>query len=159
MANADQLAVKVLIGGAGLHASEVPPATVQRMLQLIKAHELVYVVSIPFPKLAVISLYLRLFQTKLCKSALYGTAFVISATALFGVISVFANCRPLPAFWDKSIPQKCTIDPMATMKYYSIPNIATDVVMLIVPIPALYKLNISMLAKVGAACTFLISTV
>ncbi|PVI06860.1 hypothetical protein DM02DRAFT_581367 [Periconia macrospinosa] len=151
--------LKVVLGGAGQHARELPPATVRTMLQLIKTHELIYVISIPFPKLAVISLYLRLFQAKFCRTVLQGTALVISATALFGVVSVFANCRPFHAFWDKSIPELCTFDPMTAMKFYSIPNIATDVVMLIVPIPALYRLNISMLAKVGAACTFLISTV
>ncbi|CAI6338743.1 unnamed protein product [Periconia digitata] len=151
--------LKVVLGGAGQHAKELSPATVRTMLQLIKTHELIYVISIPFPKLAVISLYLRLFQEKFCRTALQGTAVVISATALFGFVSVFANCRPFHAFWDKSIPEQCSFDPMTTMKFYSIPNIVTDVVMLLVPIPALYRLNISMLAKVGAACTFLISTV
>lgn len=157
--NAKDWIVKIFIGGAGQHAKDLPPETIRKMLKLIKVHELVYVISIPFPKLALISLYLRLFQAKYCKITLYMAAFVISATALFGVITVFTNCRPLHAFWDKSIPERCTLDPMTTMKYYSIPNIATDAVMLIVPMPALYKLNISMLAKFGAACTFLISTV
>lgn len=157
--DANSQAVKVVLGGAGQHARELPPTTVRTMLQLIKAHELIYVVSIPFPKLAVISLYLRLFQAKFCKTVLQGTAFVISATALFGIVSVFANCRPFHAFWDKNIPELCTFDPMTAMKFYSIPNIGTDVVMLVVPLPALYRLNISMIEKFGAACTFLVSTV
>ncbi|KAF1955651.1 hypothetical protein CC80DRAFT_549343 [Byssothecium circinans] len=151
--------LKVVIGRAGFHEHDLPPETVRTMLQLIKAHELIYVLSIPFPKLAIIFLYLRLFTSKTSRTLLYFTAFIIAATALFGVVAVFSNCRPFHAFWDRTMEIRCTLDPTMTIRFYSIPNITTDVVMLAMPIPALYKLNVSLLAKVGAAFTFLISTV
>jgi hypothetical protein len=129
------------------------------MLQLIKTHELVYALSIPFPKLAIICLYIRLFTSKISKVLLYATGCIITITALLGVIAVFINCRPFHAFWDRSVPSHCILDSMTTMRFYSIPNIATDVVMLVIPIPALYRLNVGILAKIGAAFTCLISTV
>lgn len=128
------------------------------MLQLIKAHEVIYVLSIPFPKLAILCLYLRLFTARLSRMILYVTGLIIIATALFGFLATFANCRPFHAFWDRSVPQSCTMNPMAAFRYYSIPNIVTDVVILTLPLPALWRLQVSILSKVGVGFTFFVST-
>jgi hypothetical protein len=128
------------------------------MLQLIKAHEVIYVLSMPFPKLAILCLYLRLFTARLSRTILYVTALIIVATAVFGFVATFSNCRPFHAFWDLSIEATCTMDVMTTFRFYSIPNIVTDAAMILLPIPALYRLNVSMLAKVGVGFTFFICT-
>jgi hypothetical protein len=146
------------MGGAGYHAQSLPSMTVEIMLQLVKVHEVIYVLSIPFPKLAILCLYLRLFTTRISKAVLYATGSIVIATALFGIVAIFFNCRPLNAFWNHSIQAKCTMDVMTTFRFYSIPNIATDVVMIVLPVPALYKLNVSTLAKVGVGLTFFICT-
>lgn len=141
-----------------MHAHTLQPETIRHMLQLIKAHELVYVFAIPFPKLAILCLYLRLFTAKLSTSILYATGIVIIGTALFGFVSAFSNCRPFHAFWDRSVQAQCSMDVMTVFRFYSIPNIVTDVVLLIIPIPALYRLKVSKLAKVGVVLTFVVST-
>jgi len=128
------------------------------MLQLVKAHEVIYVLSIPFPKLAILCLYLRLFTARLSRTILYATALTVIATAVFGFIATFSNCRPFNAFWNVSVEAKCTMDVMTAFRFYSIPNIVTDVVMIILPLPALYRLNVSTLAKVGVSLTFFICT-
>jgi hypothetical protein len=128
------------------------------MLLLIKAHEVVYVLSIPLPKLAMLCLYFRLFTTKTAHYLLYATGLIVITTCLFGFISAFANCRPLSAFWDNPQHAHCTMDTMTAFRYYSIPNIVTDVIMLIIPGPALWKLNVGTLVKVGVILTFFVST-
>ncbi|KAF2690696.1 hypothetical protein K458DRAFT_382273 [Lentithecium fluviatile CBS 122367] len=150
--------LKITMGGAGYHVDILPPKTIRRMLQLVKAHEVIYVMSIPFPKLAILCLYLRLFTSRISRAILYATAFIIIATALFGLIATFTNCRPLNAFWNPAIKATCTMDVMMAFRFYSVPNIATDVVMVLLPTPALYRLNVSTLAKVGVALTFAICT-
>lgn len=146
------------MGGAGYHVHTLPPKTLRRMLQLVKAHEVIYVLSIPFPKLAILCLYLRLFTARLSRWAIYATALTVILTAVFGLVSTFSNCRPFHAFWNPSIHATCTMNVMATFRFYSVPNIVTDVVMIILPLPALYRLNVSTLAKVGVGLTFLICT-
>jgi hypothetical protein len=128
------------------------------MLQLVKAHEAIYVLSIPFPKLAILCLYLRLFTARLSRTILYATGLTIIATAVFGFVATFSNCRPFRAFWDLSLEVTCTMDVMMTFRFYSIPNIVTDVVMIILPLPALYRLNVTTLAKAGVGLTFFICT-
>lgn len=150
--------VKVTIGGAGYPANTLPHRTVRRMFQLSKAHEVVYVLSIPFPKLTILCLYLRLFTARLSKAILYAAGVTIIVTALFFFIAIFSNCRPFNAFWNQSIQPTCTMDVMSAFRFYSVPNIATDVVILILPIPALLRLNVGTLAKVGVGFTFLMCT-
>ncbi|KAF2183416.1 hypothetical protein K469DRAFT_583387 [Zopfia rhizophila CBS 207.26] len=150
--------LKITIGGAGYHAKTLHLSTIRLMLKLIKAHEIIYVMAIPFPKLAILCLYFRLFTSKISHVILYLTGFVIVATCLFGVVAFFANCRPFASFWDRKIPGHCTMDVMTVYRYYSVPNIFTDVVMLLMPIPALWNQQISWLTKIGVFITFLTST-
>ncbi|KAF1967602.1 hypothetical protein BU23DRAFT_573078 [Bimuria novae-zelandiae CBS 107.79] len=151
--------LKLTLGGAGRHVHTLRPQTVQRMLKLIKAHEFVYVLSVPFPKLAMLCLYFRLFNGKLAKFILYATGLVIVGTSTFGVIGAFTNCRPFVRFWDTTHPAHCTMDPMTAMRFYSAPNIATDAALLLIPLPALFKLNGDLWRKIGVGLTFLVSTV
>lgn len=128
------------------------------MLKLVKAHEFVYALSVPFPKLAILCLYFRLFNGKLAKAVLYTTGMVIVGTSIFGVLSAFTNCRPFTSFWDTEHPPRCTMDPTAGMRFYSIPNIVTDAALLLIPIPALFKLNGDWSTRVGVGLTFVVST-
>ncbi|KAF2266750.1 hypothetical protein CC78DRAFT_458854 [Lojkania enalia] len=150
--------IKITVAGAGYHVADLRPETIQRMLQLIKAHEVVYVLAIPLPKLAVLCLYFRLFTSKLSHAILYLTGTVVVVTCLFGFISSFANCKPFHAFWDRRVQVQCLMDPMLVFRYYSIPNIATDVIMLAIPLPSLWKLQVGWMTKIGVFLTFATST-
>lgn len=146
------------MGGAGRHVHSLRPQTVERMLKLVKAHEFVYALSVPFPKLAILCLYFRLFNEKVARSVLYVTGLAIIGTSLFGVISALANCRPFTAFWDLAHPAHCTMDRNTAMRFYSIPNITTDAALLLIPLPALFRLNGDVRRRIGVCLTFLVST-
>jgi hypothetical protein len=146
------------MGGAGRHVQDVRPQTIQRMLKLVKAHEFIYVLSVPFPKLAILCLYFRLFNGKAARYMLYATGLAIIGTSVFGLISAFTNCRPFASFWDISHPRRCSIDPTAAMRFYSIPNIVTDAALLLIPLPALFKLHGGRWERLGVGLTFIVST-
>ncbi|PSN64099.1 hypothetical protein BS50DRAFT_500190 [Corynespora cassiicola Philippines] len=147
-----------MIGGTGFHASTLAPETVRTHLQLVKAHELVYNMSLPFPKLAIICLYFRLFKSKAAHWVLYITGGIIVAQCLAGTTMCLINCRPFYAFWDRSVESRCFLDQMSAFRYYSIPNIATDAAVMLIPLPTLWRLQVSVLAKLGVAVTFLMCT-
>ncbi|KAF2732414.1 hypothetical protein EJ04DRAFT_554059 [Polyplosphaeria fusca] len=151
--------LKITLGGAGYHEDTLHPSTVRRMRQLVKAHEVIYVLSIPCPKLAMLCLYFRLFRTKTAHYLLYTTGLIVITTCVFGFISAFANCRPFTAFWNDPQHAHCTMNTMTAFRYYSIPNIVTDVIMLLIPIPALWRLNVGTLVKIGVFLTFVVSTI
>ncbi|KAF2466939.1 uncharacterized protein BDR25DRAFT_292634 [Lindgomyces ingoldianus] len=151
--------VHITVGGAGYHADTLHPATVRTMLKIMRAHEIIYSLSIPFPKLAILCLYFRLFTSKISHYILYTTGFLILATFVFAFVSIFANCRPFQYYWDKRIQGHCTMDVVTVFRFYSIPNICTDITLLILPIPALWNLHVGMWTKIGLFMTFLISSI
>ncbi|ORY09156.1 hypothetical protein BCR34DRAFT_568876 [Clohesyomyces aquaticus] len=149
----------ITLGGAGYHANTVHPKIVRTMLRIMRAHEIIYALSIPFPKLAILCLYFRLFTSKACHHILYTTGFVILATCIFSFVSTFANCRPFAYYWDRRIQGHCTMNVMTVFRFYSIPNIVTDAVLLLLPIPALWGLHVGLWTKIGLFVTFLISSI
>ena len=143
----------IKLGGAGHHTNTLPPTKIRILLQLIKAQELAYVMSLPFPKLAVLCFYHRVLRYRLLGYCLYVTGFVIVTTCLLGVIGGFFNCRPFHSFWEPGIRAHCTMDAMVAFRYYSIPNITTDIAMILIPIPAMLKLKVGILTWIGIILT------
>jgi hypothetical protein len=146
------------MGGAGYHARTLPLETLVIMLKLVKAQECIYVSSILFPKLAILYLYLKLFAGRTMHYIIHGTGLLIIGTFLFGFIAAFTNCRPFSSFWNREIHAQCTMDIMMAFRYYSIPNIASDAILVIIPLPHLRKVRVSVLSKIGLYLTFLLMT-
>jgi hypothetical protein len=58
-------------------------------------------------------------------------------------LSIF-TCAPPKAFWNKSVANaKCDVDIKAFLWGISIPNILTDVAILLLPIPYVIRLSMS----------------
>lgn len=157
--NTDKRPVKIAIGGAGYHASVVHPSTITRLLKISKAHEMIYVTAIPFPKLAILSLYFRLLSSRRSHYYLYLTGFIVFVSWLLCVVAIFANCRPFAYFWDTRLHGHCSTDARTVWRVYNIPNIVTDVMLIIAPVPVLWRLRVSMGTKIGVFLTFFIGTV
>jgi hypothetical protein len=147
--------VKFTIAGAGYHVKDLSEHKLETMLKLIKTHEFMYVLAIPPPKIAILCLYQRLFRGRATRVVIYCTGVLIMGTCMFGVIASFANCRPFSSFWHLRGTKQCTMDVMVVFRYYSIPNITADVIILLIPLPALRKLQVGIMTKVGVYLTFL----
>ncbi|KAF2272731.1 uncharacterized protein EI97DRAFT_346459, partial [Westerdykella ornata] len=150
--------LQITMGGAGYHAETLRPETVITMRKLVKAHEFVYVSSILFPKLAILYLYLRLFASRTMHAVIYGTAVLVIATFLFGLFASVFNCRPFSAFWNRKLEMHCGMNAMAVFRFYSIPNIASDAILILIPFPALHRVRVGLLSKIGLYLTFLLMT-
>ncbi|KAF2745692.1 hypothetical protein M011DRAFT_131934 [Sporormia fimetaria CBS 119925] len=148
--------LKLTRGGAGYHTDTVGLDTLITMLKLIKAHELIYVSSMLFPKLAILYLYLRIFTTRPMQISIYATGVLVVVTFLFGVFASFLNCRPLSSFWNPQLERNCTMDVLTIFRYYSIPNLVSDAILIIIPLPIICKLRVSATTKVGLYFTFMV---
>lgn len=58
--------------------------------------------------------------------------------------------------WNKKIPGGRCISQAYLFRYGSIPNIVTDVPLLILPMPLVWKLHVSAKVKAGLFVTFLL---
>lgn len=146
----------IKVGGVGRHIAyhlSRDPQTITTGLKLAVAQEFLYGASITFPKLTIITLYLRVFLNKWIRRATWLVGIVIALNGLSILITVLTLCRSLAYRWDPTIPGHCG-DRMAFYRYASIPNILSDVAILLLPLSPLYKLRMSGRKKAGVFLTF-----
>ncbi|KAF2267834.1 hypothetical protein CC78DRAFT_49279 [Lojkania enalia] len=146
----------IRIGGAGRHVAALSPSTIGNMLKLNLAHQIICPLTTSLTKLSI----LLLFQQILGRTSRYYiyiihvTFFLVAATALIQVIIPLANCKPFNYNWNKMIDGSCAFRGIELWRYLSIPNLITTLIMLLIPLPALYNLRIPHLTKIGLCIVF-----
>lgn len=71
------------------------------------------------------------------------------------VLAAVFSCLPIHGFWDHETPANC----VNTLHYYlgvAIPNIATDIVLLVLPMPLIWRLQITLSQKVAVTGIFVL---
>jgi hypothetical protein len=131
------------------------PHAITIYYQLLKAQEFVQQAAVLTPKLAILVLYSQIFTTRPYRLALYVTAGAAIATWAGAAITSLAICQPFAFNWDKSIHGGKCGDVLGFYKGICIPNLVTDFVILVLPMPALLKLKVNIIVKVGLIITFL----
>ncbi|KAF7117557.1 hypothetical protein CNMCM5793_006609 [Aspergillus hiratsukae] len=149
-------------GGVGLHQARVmaiDPVMLQTWAKFLLAIAFIYIVAVILPKLAVLSLYISIFNRhRVSRITCYVTGFLMIGNCIGCAAAGFAVCRPLRRLWDPSVDGHC-VNINAWFRYSRIVNIVSDVVMLILPIPHVIRLQSTMRLKVGLLITFLLGSV
>ncbi|KAL9115409.1 MAG: hypothetical protein Q9227_000730 [Pyrenula ochraceoflavens] len=146
-------------GGAGRHLAYFmihEPDILLTSLKLTAAQEYIYAFSVAFPKLSIIALYLRVIRDKWTRRITWMLGIIVCLNLVASVITVSSICQPFEYRWDKTIPGGHCADMMGFYRFISIPNIATDIAILVLPLPTLWGLQISNFRKVGILVTFVV---
>ena len=150
--------VEVKIAGVGQHEDVLlatNPTAVVHWAKAGYAIEELYCTAVIFPKLSILGFYLRIFTTKLFRITVYIIAGILIVNGIAGVITSLSTCQPFAARWDPSIPGAHCINTPQYWRWISFANIATDVVMLCLPLPAVWRLHVSTAQKYGLTLVFL----
>lgn len=149
------------IAGVGRHiefVETVEPAKLVHALKIKYAIAVIYISSFTLPKLSILFLYLQVFSpSKRTRYTTYALIGVVVATWIAETLTSAFQCTPVPLVWDHTIHGHC-VDRIKMFQYYSIPNIVTDVAMLILPIPTIWTLKMSKLQKMAIIFTFLLGS-
>jgi hypothetical protein len=115
-----------------------------------------YTSTVSLGKLAICCFYRRLFPQKPVLVAVATTAAILVGNAVASTVAVLAACKPFEANWGSAEVQatQC-IDKEALFVWATLPNILTDAVLLVIPIPIVLRLHASNGLKVGLLATFL----
>lgn len=125
--------------------------------QSFMAWLILYGLSIALSKCAILLLYVRVFTTG-NKPFVIGvclTGFVVMATGLANTFVAIFQCHPIAYEWDKTIQGGKCIDEVAFTRYMTIPNVVTGAIMLVIPLPLSWRLNLTVSARIGLTATFL----
>ena len=128
-------------------------------LKAIIAKEVVYNPAIVAIKTSILLLYRRIFiekrSNKPFNTCLWCTgAFVLAYSVVQAILTVF-HCAPVKALWDSNIERSC-INFDDVLIVLSSLNIGTDVVILCLPIPQLWRLEISKRRRLQLIAMFLL---
>ncbi|KAI9651934.1 MAG: hypothetical protein M1831_007476 [Alyxoria varia] len=141
------------VAGLGRHAADNPNGATGYMYYLYFLL-LVYNGSLALFKYTFLLLYLRIFPTYWLKASIWAAIGVVSAWVVSIEFVLIFQCRPARGAWDKTLNAKC-IDTKALYAAQSVPTIVFDVVILMMPMPLVWRLQSNWKAKVGVTSMFL----
>ncbi|KAK6835985.1 Satratoxin biosynthesis SC1 cluster protein 4 [Apiospora arundinis] len=131
--------------GLGTHIYDIVatnPALIMEFFKFFYLGVVVYNVSLLFVKLSLFLQYYRLVdQVPRYRTLFLVAGFIVVGWTISMIFTMTFICIPVYAYWDKSVPNVCLSDPVMQLTN-SIGNIATDVMLLLLPMPVLWNLKL-----------------
>lgn len=121
------------------------------------ANQFSYTFLTPSIKISVLLFYRRLFNSSRSfsiASIVAGVIVIMWCLAVF--FTALFQCKPIAFNWDKTIEGGTCIDPQTFFWGNSISNLLTDVIILGLPLPMIWGLNMSMGKKIAVTGIFLL---
>ncbi|KAH8651069.1 hypothetical protein BX600DRAFT_553986 [Xylariales sp. PMI_506] len=142
----------VLVGGLGIHVKDIVErfgiASGQEMfIKHLIVMQVMWCLDLAMTKIAILLLYLHVFTLRKFIIVAKGTIVVIILWALTMMIGSALICRPIALYWDPKLPGSCG-------NFYGLwittgtLNIVTDLIVLLLPMPYLYHLDLELYKKV-----------
>ena len=157
------IAYGILLGiatryGLGFHAWDVPGDLIQQFQKWILIAPCIYFPGLLGYKMSILCLYLRIFNVN--RSFRYCTWAVMFITSGYLFSNLWAQifiCRPIAKYWRPDLPGHCTLEPKSDYGYGSL-NFITDLLILVLPLPMVWRLKLSSRDKLGVSVTFVIGS-
>lgn len=143
--------------GVGLPITETA-MSLETILKMMVSYALIYTFAISTIKLSVLCFYLRVFvgdRFRLITKIVTG---VVGVYTLANILLLFLICRPFAANYDLSVEGNCGDQPTAFISIGAY-NIISDVVILCLPIPMVWRLQAKREMKIGLTIIFLVGLV
>ncbi|PYH47634.1 uncharacterized protein BP01DRAFT_390152 [Aspergillus saccharolyticus JOP 1030-1] len=139
--------------GMGVHADQLSTEQVILIAKFLVVAEILYVFNLVWTKLSILLMYYRIFHFPYFKRWAYiiGTfiiCWVICITFLFIFI-----CVPVQKLWYPSLPGHC-ISQVGTWIANATSTITTDLVILLLPLPQVWKLQLRLSEKLALTIAF-----
>ena len=144
---------RIFLCRCGLPTNQVPPA------QAFFATSIAFAFSITALKLSVLFFYVRIFPQRQFRIICILVGIVCIAWFIAYILLFFFTCIPFAYYWDKSIPGGHCMNENH-IGYYGTtpPDILTNIVLLVLPIPYLWKLQMRKAKKIAITAIFVLGT-
>ena len=141
----------------GKHVKDARPDAIAKWYKILYVYQNFYVAAVATTKFSVLLFYNRVFSTRSFRMVLYA----IGATVMMWWIAMqFASiftCTPIDFTWNRHGPGHC----INLERFYlgqAIPNIVTDIVLLSITIPMIWRLQLPRSQKVALSGVFLLGS-
>ncbi|EXK76372.1 hypothetical protein FOQG_18886 [Fusarium oxysporum f. sp. raphani 54005] len=142
--------------GLGVHMWNVPIVKFSpTFLQLQITTQALYCVSMMFTKLSFLAVYLRISPSRRFRAVVCLLMAVVAGYSFSAVLVAIFQCHPVEMAWDITISDGSCIDRMAYFIAILALNVTTDLFMLVLPIPMLWKVKMPKRQKLGLIGIFM----
>ena len=117
------------------------------------AAQVIYATGIVPMKLSLIFLYRRIFPNRWLHIVLWVLGGVIICMAIAADCLAVFKCLPLKGIWDHTIKSRC-IDFTVWIVIHASHNVVTDFMLLCLPMPLVWRLNMSRTRKIQVSGIF-----
>ncbi|KAL9628633.1 MAG: hypothetical protein Q9204_005766, partial [Flavoplaca sp. TL-2023a] len=149
-----------VVPGHGKHLMRVGIPAARAYVHLTYAFQFLITTAMIFVKLSILLFYRRLFpresttaRWRACHMALCIASVAIGVIQCFGIAF---QCTPVAFFWDRTIPGGHCINTSAFFRFNNIANMLTDILILAMPIPIVWRLHLDRPKKIGVCGLFLL---
>ncbi|KAB2099104.1 hypothetical protein AG0111_0g12692 [Alternaria gaisen] len=141
-------------GTLGVHIWELTGHRVNSTMNLISVASIIYCPFLASAKLSLLFFYLRLSHIQWFRLCVYASTFVVVGYNIALVFPLIFACTPFRRNWDVTITEGSCIDRTPLYMATAVLNMATDILLLILPIPMVVKLQMPRAQKAGLICIF-----
>ena len=125
--------------------------------QLLWVASILYSIGIWTVKLSILALYLRIFKSVTAlRYATYGLIVVVTMAHWASVLTIIFGCTPVWKFWDLTSLEGTCVNLLEMAASESGLNVLTDLLVLTLPIKAVWSLRLPTKQKIIVAMTFLV---
>ncbi|KAF6818778.1 hypothetical protein CSOJ01_01731 [Colletotrichum sojae] len=153
------LVASIAEGGMCAHAWEMPISRFQRYSIIVYVTAPVFMLCNGFTKLSLLTFYLQLSPQKWFRIFVWiGIAIVSLYTGCITLLMLF-HCNPVRKSFDVSVTGGSCLDVGVLYIATAVSNIATDVMLFLLPLPMIINLRMKTAQKVGAMLVFAVGSV
>ncbi|KAL2209536.1 hypothetical protein CC79DRAFT_1332697 [Sarocladium strictum] len=139
--------------GMGIHADLLDPKDIVMMAKWLVVAEILYAFNLGWTKLSLLLMYYRIFHVPYFKKMAWVVgAFVMAWVVCITFLFIFI-CVPVEKLWYPELPGRC-INQVATWIANAASTILTDLIILLMPLPQLWKLRLKKREKIGLTFAF-----
>ncbi|KAE8382167.1 hypothetical protein BDV26DRAFT_299947 [Aspergillus bertholletiae] len=135
-----ELVLWVTIGGNGSHMADLDEAVLMNFSKIFLANQFTYFVLCPAIKISIICFYRRIFTMKPFQWVSFALNALIAAWGAGIFLACALQCRPLRAYWDKSIDGHCFDGNLFFIVNQAF-NVLMDFIILLLPVPMIWGLQ------------------
>ncbi|KAJ2979309.1 hypothetical protein NUW58_g7231 [Xylaria curta] len=143
----------LVYGGLGHHAWTVPAPNQFSIPKILFSFELFHIISLNLGKLSALFFYLKLFNNKSVGRITQWCLIAVSLGTISLILWQFLFCRPLYKMWEWDGLETCG-DRQPLYVAVCVWSIVTDLLVLVVPLPIIWKLKMERNQKIRLSWLF-----
>ncbi|PKX88634.1 uncharacterized protein P174DRAFT_397502 [Aspergillus novofumigatus IBT 16806] len=143
--------------GLGVHIDELPVSTIQTYEKCVLATSTIYIFALAFAKLALLVLYYQLLHIlPVWRYTIFAVFFIIAGYSIALALALIFACHPIQKAWDISVTTGSCINRQGAYLATACTNTASDIALIIIPIPAVWNLKMPLGQKLAVIGMFTI---